>query len=158
MTPTDKETQIWISLNLAHRRIHRRMERALSSAGLPPLKAYDVLWAIQLAGADGVRASDMKDWLLFEQSALSRTLRGLIEHGLVRETICDTDKRAKTLGITTAGEEMRLKMWQVYGEQIHDAMTTLTACSDADALLTALQSLLPDREHILSKPNDPPIN
>ncbi|WP_171182103.1 MarR family winged helix-turn-helix transcriptional regulator [Ruegeria sp. HKCCD8929] len=149
MTPTKEETDLWIALNLSHRRVHREMEHALASAGLPPLKWYDVLWAIEMAGAGGVRASKLKDWLLFEQSSLSRVLRSLIERGLVSESVCDVDKRAKTLKVTTEGAELRLKMWRIYGEQIHLHMKKVTDIESSGALLHALRSLLTQDEPII---------
>ncbi|MCL6283363.1 MarR family winged helix-turn-helix transcriptional regulator [Ruegeria sp. 2012CJ41-6] len=146
MLPTEEETRLWIALNRAHRRIHREMERALAAGGLPPLKWYDVLWGIEMAGSDGVRASNLRDWLLFEQSNLSRVLRNLIERGLVHETVCDADKRAKILRVTGKGAELRLRMWHIYGPQIHAHMNKLTADKNAGVLRKALRPLQPDDE------------
>ncbi|MFA3918986.1 MarR family winged helix-turn-helix transcriptional regulator [Ruegeria hyattellae] len=146
MLPTEEETRLWIALNRAHRMVHREMERALAAGGLPPLKWYDVLWAIEMAGSDGVRASNLRDWLLFEQSNLSRVLRSLIERGLVHETASDTDKRAKILRVTDKGAELRLRMWGIYGPQIHTSMIKLTADENAGALLRALHALRPKDE------------
>lgn len=141
MTPTEEETRLWIALNLAHRKIHREMERALAAQDLPPLKWYDVLWAIEMAGPDGIRASNLKDWLLFEQSSLSRVLRGLIERELVSESVCETDRRAKVLNITRKGAKLRVKMWQVYGALIHSNMKKMAADANSDELQRALRSV-----------------
>lgn len=144
MAPTEKETHLWINLNLVHRKIHREMERALAAEGLPPLKSYDVLWAVEMAGEEGVRARKLREWLLFEQSNLSRVLRGLVERGLVRETICDSDRRAKVLRITDEGAALRLRMWQVYGVQIHTHMAALAKGGQGEAVLRALVAYLED--------------
>lgn len=141
MTPTHEETRLWIAINLAHRKIHREMERALALAGLPPLKWYDVLWAVEVAGHEGVRASALKDWLLFEQSNLSRVLAKLVGDGLIRETVCGQDRRAKTLTITDKGADLRLKMWEIYGQQIHQHMKWLSDDQSTTELLDAFQLL-----------------
>ena len=141
MLPTKEETRLWIAFNLAHRRVHREMERALAADDLPPLKTYDVLWAVEMAGDDGVRARNLKDWILFEQSNLSRVLQSLVERDLVRETVCSADRRAKILNITTEGAKLRKKMWSIYGEQIHIHMKALNASEHSNAFLHVLEAL-----------------
>lgn len=140
MTPTEEETRVWIAFNFAHRRIHHDMEDALAREGLPSLKWYDVLWAIEMTGQDGVRARKLRDWLLFEQSNLSRVLSKLVADGLVQETPCDIDRRAKILRITPEGQTLRLKMWRVYGEKIHEHMRQLIASRSPSDLLDMLGS------------------
>ena len=115
------------------------MEKALTSNGLPPLKWYDVLWAVEMSGDGGVRARNLRDWLLFEQSNLSRLLRTLVENELIKETVCDDDRRVKMLRITARGAKLRLQMWQVYGEQVHVHMKALAAGGNSEALLSILE-------------------
>lgn len=144
MTPTKQETHLWINFNLAHRKIHSAMERALAAEGLPSLKSYDVLWAVEMAGAEGVRAQKLKTWLLFEQSNLSRVLRGLVEQGLIEESVCEADRRAKLLRISEKGAALRLRMWRVYGEQIHAHMQALDQDGRGTDMRRALQAFLGD--------------
>ena len=139
MTPTDEETLLWVALNEVHGRIHRAMERALAAEGLPPLKWYDILWAFETSGAEGVRARHLRERVLFEQSHLSRLLAKLVARGLIRETVCDRDRRAKILRITEEGARLRRRMWQVYGAQIHQHMQVLAADGYAPVLLDRLR-------------------
>ena len=142
MTPTQAETDLWIAFNDLHRGIHREIERQLAANDLPPLKWYDVLWAVDLSGDEGVRAQHLRDWLLFEQSNLSRLLARLVQDGLIKETRCPQDGRAKTLTITATGKALRLRMWQIYGAQIHRQMQALRATGQGSAMLEAFTAML----------------
>ncbi|WP_425045204.1 MarR family winged helix-turn-helix transcriptional regulator [Primorskyibacter sp. S87] len=139
MTPTKRETEIWILLNRAHRLAHREMEAELRDKGLPSLRWYDVLWGIEISGAEGVRAYELTDKLLFEQSNLSRILNQMVERGMIRETVLEKDRRGKTLQITKEGAAMRAKMWKVYGAAIKRKMEPLAAAEDLLAFLEQLQ-------------------
>ncbi len=139
MTPSTRETAIWILLNRAHRQTHRDMEAKLRAAGLPPLRWYDVLWGIEMAGADGVRAYELTRNLLFEQSNLSRILAQMVKQGLVRETVFEQDRRGKLLHLTETGAALRLQMWQIYGAAIKQAMEPLDSAEDLEVFLERLQ-------------------
>ncbi len=141
--PTDLETRLWITLNSTFRKIHTDVERAFAEKGLPTQKWYDILWSIEMAGPDGIWASNLTDNLLFEQSNLSRHLRKMIDQGLISESTCDRDRRAKTLRLTSNGSELRLRMWEVYGPQIHHHMSKLQAEASPESFIRALRSLQP---------------
>ena len=94
----------WVALNLAQRRIYRSMDSALKANGLPPLRWYDVLWSLERSDRAGLYAYELERALIFEQSNLSRLLNRMIREGLVRETACTEDRRAKVLRITAKGK------------------------------------------------------
>lgn len=145
MTPTDQEQHLWIAFKLAHRTINREMERALASAGLPSLNWYDVLWVVEMSGDKGVWARNLKGLLLFEQSNLSRVLARLVDSGLICETVCEEDRRAKILKITDEGAKLRLRMWAVYGEQIQVHMKKMMADGNAAGMTQSLiRAIAPD--------------
>lgn len=125
MKPTTEETDLWIALNRAHRRIHLDMEARLHANGLPPLRWYDILWSIEKAGQDGVKAFELKNSLLFDQSNLSRILAKMEQQVLIEQKAWQQDRRAKILTITEAGRQLRYKMWGVYGNAIHMHMRDL---------------------------------
>lgn len=115
------------------------MEAELREAGLPPLRWYDVLWGIEMAGEGGVRAFELTRNLLFEQSNLSRILAQMIKQGLVRETVFEQDRRGKILHITAEGAALRLEMWAVYGPAIKRKMEALAMAGDLQGFLEHLQ-------------------
>lgn len=142
MKETKSETTaLWIALNLAYRSVHRAMETALKEADLPPLRWYDVLWELELSG-DGMRPIELERGLLFEQSNLSRTLRRIINEGLVEERAFEGDGRGKVLHITAEGRRLRKRMWKIYGPQIEKHFGNIAGAHDAEALAGALKSLV----------------
>ena len=146
MYPTTDETALWVALNLGQRSVYAEMDAALKAEGLPPLRWYDVLWAIERAGEGGLRPFEMERSLLFEQSNLSRLLRRMIDEGLVEESVCPNDRRGKVLRITAEGCEVRLQMWKVYGPLIHKHMSGLSDGYDLEDIAAALKSLIEERD------------
>ena len=119
MYPTKEETALWVAINLSQRRLYRQMDAALKAAELPPLRWYDVLWAVEQRGESGMRAFELEQGLLFEQSNLSRLLQRLVKEGLIHEAVCPEDRRGKTLTISKQGASIRKSMWEVYGPLMH---------------------------------------
>jgi len=142
MYPTEEETALWVALNLAQRSVYGAMDAALKARGLPPLRWYDVLWAIERAGDGGVRPFEMERSLLFEQSNLSRLLHRMTGEGLVEESVFEGDRRGKLLRITKKGRHVRKAMWQVYGPLIHAHMRGLADEGDLEEMALALSSLI----------------
>ncbi len=141
MYPTDEETAVWVALNLAQRSVYQVMDDALQENGLPPLRWYDILWAIERAEDKGARAFEMKKRLLFEQSNLSRLLRSIVNEGLVEETVCEDDRRGKVLRISAKGRAVRERMWRIYGPLIHVYMSRLPDDVDLKDLASTFASL-----------------
>lgn len=139
MTPNKRETKIWVLLNRAYRQLHRDMEAEFSAAGLPSLRWYDILWGIERSGGDGRRAFELTKSLLFEQSNLSRILAQMAKQGLIRETVCDQDRRSKVLHITEEGAALRLRMWEIYGPVLKRNMQVLAEAEDLREFLDILQ-------------------
>ena len=142
MYPTEEETALWVALNLAQRSVYGAMDAALKARGLPPLRWYDVLWAIERAGDGGVRPFEMERSLLFEQSNLSRLLHRMTGEELVEESVFADDRRGKVLRITRKGRQVRAEMWQVYGPLIHGHMSGLSDECDLEEMALALSSLI----------------
>ena len=142
MYPTEEETALWVALNLAQRSVYGAMDAALKARGLPPLRWYDVLWAIERAGDGGLRPFEMERSLLFEQSNLSRLLHRMTGEGLVEESVFEDDRRGKLLRITKKGRQVRKAMWQVYGPLIHEHMCGISGEGDLEDMALVLSSLI----------------
>ncbi len=142
MYPTSKETSLWVILNQVQRSIHREMELALKAEGLPPLRWYDVLWAIERVKDGGLRPVEMEKSLIFEQSNLSRLLQRMVAEGLVKESVFQDDRRGKLLSITAKGHQVRMRMWKIYGPLIHQHMCVLSIEYDPEDIALALSSLI----------------
>ncbi len=142
MHPTAEETALWVALNLAQRSIYGVMDSTLKAEGLPPLRWYDVLWAIERAKDGGLRPFEMEKSLLFEQSNLSRLLRRMIGEGLLEESVFQDDRRGKVLRITAKGCQVRKQMWMIYGPLIHEHMYGLPTEYEPEEIALALNSLI----------------
>ena len=142
MYPTPEETVLWVSLNLAQRSIYRTIDTALKSEGLPPLRWYDVLWALDRAENCGLRPFEMEKSLLFEQSNLSRLLRRIVDEGLAKVTVFEKDRRGKVLTITAKGRRVRKSMWKIYGPLIHSHLASAEKIKDVDGLTKMLKSMI----------------
>ncbi|MGI9424619.1 MAG: MarR family winged helix-turn-helix transcriptional regulator [Hyphomicrobiaceae bacterium] len=140
--PTEDETALWVALNFAQRAIYRQIDSALKLAGLPPLRWYDVLWSLERAGDDGLRAFELEKMLIFEQSNLSRLLGRMVGEKLVREAVFKDDRRGKVLRITAMGRQVRTQMWQIYGPLIHEHMAKIKKSDDQRRTARTLQSLI----------------
>lgn len=105
---------VWAALARAHNRALNHIEHALKEAGLPPLEWYDVLWELEQAAAEGLRAKDLEPRLLLPQYGLSRLLARIEAAGLLKRLKDPADGRAQLLHITADGRATRLKMWDVY--------------------------------------------
>lgn len=141
MYPTKNETALWVALNQAQRSIYQTMDSALKASGLPPLRWYDVLWAMERVKSQGVRPFELEKGLIFEQSNLSRLLRRMIDAGLVEEAQYENDRRGKLLKITSKGCDVRLQMWRIYGPLIHKHMACMSSQFDHGDIAAALRSL-----------------
>ena len=143
--PNDSTTAIWVLLNLAHRQVTGRFEVALKRAGLPNARWYDVLWALEKNGGDkGLRQFELESFSLFDQPNLSRTLKRMVESGLVTQCAAENDGRGRVLRITEAGRDLRARMWQIYGGLMVSEIEEKLPADLAHALGQGLQYLLTD--------------
>lgn len=143
MYPNEEETALWVALNLAQRSVYRALDQELKAQGLPPLRWYDVLWAIERADKSGLRAFEIKRRLLFDQSNLSRLLRQMVQEGLVDETVFEEDRRGKTLRITAKGRKVRKQMWKLYGPRLGEQMRKVSETGAAQQVTDTLDLLCP---------------
>ena len=142
MNPTQKETELWVALNLSQRAIYRAMDSALKAEGLPPLRWYDVLWELERTESNGLRPFEIEQRLIFEQSNLSRLLRRLASEGMVEEFSFPGDGRGKVLKITARGRETRKRMWKIYGPLIHKHMSKIADQGDQTIAVSVLNTFV----------------
>ncbi len=135
-----------MALNRAQDSLYSAMDSVLKAEGLPRLRWYDALWAIECAGGPGLRPFELEKGLIFEQSNLSRLLRRMIQDGLVEESVFESDRRGRLLRITKKGRRVRKKMWTIYGPMIHAHMNKLSKSHDLAKITSALTALIQRQE------------
>ncbi|WP_299667487.1 MarR family winged helix-turn-helix transcriptional regulator [uncultured Ruegeria sp.] len=137
--PTDFETDIWVAMNRATRRIQSDISAALKEAGLPPLKWYDVLWSLERHGGQ-LRPFELAQDTIFEQSNLSHLSKRIAAEGLVEFVELGSDRRGKVLKITAKGRDVRKRMWSIYGPMLHDRMRTFGKADGWQTFIEAEQN------------------
>ncbi|MHA6265469.1 MarR family winged helix-turn-helix transcriptional regulator [uncultured Aliiroseovarius sp.] len=143
--PNATTTDIWILLNVAHKRVTQKFETELKRAGLPPAGWYDILWGLERS-PDGLRQFELERKSLFDQPNLSRTLKRMAEEGLVRQSPAPQDRRGRVLTITEQGKALRLKMWDVYGGLMKSEIESKVPADLTDGLIQGLSALAPEFE------------
>lgn len=127
-------------LGLAARRWRRALDDALAETGLTDASWRPLVHLGRLG--DGARQNDLARSLGVEGPTLVRTLDRLSAAGLVERREDPTDRRAKTLRLTTAGRDLVSRMQavvrRVCAELIDDAAPAdVAACGRVFAAVLA---------------------
>ena len=147
--PNAETTELWVRLNLAHRTLSRRFESQLREAGLPSPDWYDILWGLERA-PDGLRQFELQKHCLYDQPNLSRTLKRMMNEGLVSaEPVC-SDGRGRTLRLTDAGRTLRARMWKIYGALMIEAIEDRLTKDEARQVIAGLKALDPHARPLFS--------
>ena len=132
----------------AHEAAVGRVERALKTAGLPPLAWYEVLVELEGAESCGMRPFELERALSLPQYGLSRLVARLEEAGLATRQNCPGDGRGLLVAVTDAGRAMRREMWPVYAAALHEAVGSRLSPAEAEGLADLLGRLI--------RPPEPP--
>jgi DNA-binding MarR family transcriptional regulator len=140
--PSEAVVDAWIALNRAQQGALLKVERAFRDAKLPPSAWYDVLWELEKAGAAGLRPFELERRRLIAQSNISRLIDRLAEAGYVERWPCEEDARGQCVVITSAGREIRRRMWPVYARAIAEAVGRRISEREAASLAGLLAKLV----------------
>jgi DNA-binding MarR family transcriptional regulator len=144
MTKTSPSTQAvtaWARLMRVSRQLVEKAEDALKQAGLPPLAWYDVLHELAEAGEGGLRPFELTDRVLLAQYGVSRLLARLDADGLVEKLPVSDDGRGQIVRITSAGRDMRRRIWGIYGASIVGLMGDKLSAEELETLAVLLGRL-----------------
>lgn len=108
----------WALFLTAHAVLVEQIELRLAAAGLPSLAWYDVLWALERAGARRLRMSELAEMTVITRSNLTRLVDRLEDAGLVERVRAEEDRRGAFAVVTAEGRALRKKMWPVYAAAI----------------------------------------
>ncbi|SMR82148.1 DNA-binding transcriptional regulator, MarR family [Aliiroseovarius halocynthiae] len=146
--PNDQTTAIWVLLNIAHKRVTQTFEAELKRARLPSAAWYDILWALERA-KDGMRQNQLESQSLFDQPNLSRTIKRMVDDGLVTQCPAPSDRRGRVLRITDDGKALRAQMWEVYGRLMLSQIEDKVPDAHISGLIEGLASLIPEKDEKL---------
>ncbi len=136
---SDAAVRAWVTLVHTHRVALSAVERALKSAGLPPLDWYDVLLELERAGP--LRPRELQARLLFAQPNLSRLLDRMEGAELVERGRCAEDARGQLVCLGAAGKALRRRMWPIYAAAIEETVGAKLTDTQAEQLAGLLGRL-----------------
>jgi DNA-binding MarR family transcriptional regulator len=143
--PSESVVDAWIALSRAQQTAFLKIERAFRNAKLPPHAWYDVLWELDRAGEAGLRPFEIERQILIAQSNISRLIDRLAEQGYVERRPCEEDGRGQHVVITSAGREVRRRMWPTYSRAISEAVGQHFSEGEARNLASLLARLVDGR-------------
>lgn len=138
----DTKGRAWALLLATHATLVERIESALSTADLPPLAWYDVLWELEKAEGGKMRMSELAERVVLSRSNLTRLADRLEKAKLLRRESCADDKRGAYGAITNAGLQMREKMWPVYRGQIDGLFGVHLSAEEAKIMTQVFEKVL----------------
>lgn len=129
----------WRAFLNAHAAMLARVEDALSSAGLPPLSWYDVLWPLYRAPKRTLRAGELTASVVtISRSGLTRLVDRIEAAGLLRRQPSAGDRRGTEIVLTKEGAAMLRRMWPVYAAEIQRSFVDVLGTHEAGALRDSL--------------------
>jgi DNA-binding MarR family transcriptional regulator len=132
----------WAVFLSTHATLIEKIEAALAAEDLPPLAWYDVLWELEKADGGKLRMHELAHAVVLSRSNLTRLIDRLEEAKLTTRERCADDRRGAYAAVTTAGRDMRRRMWPVYRKQIEELFASHLSESDATALHDMLAGVL----------------
>jgi DNA-binding MarR family transcriptional regulator len=132
----------WRALLNAHATMIRRIEEALSEAGLPPLAWYDVLWPVYEAPDRRLRMRDLAERVVtISRTGLTRLVDRIVDAGMLERQPTPGDRRGTEVVITERGADLLRKMWPVYAGVVNAHFADQLPKSRAEALKDALRRI-----------------
>lgn len=140
MTTNRKKNELQLTSSLIQvARIYRKkVSRALSAYGISDAQAFPVLHIARFGG--GMRQNILAEELGMEGPSLVRLLDQLCAHGLVERRDDSVDRRAKTLHLTVAGEQLAVAV-EAALERIRKRLLASISDADMKAALRVLSAL-----------------
>jgi DNA-binding MarR family transcriptional regulator len=142
MSPLVKQPHLdaWRALLNAHAEMTRRIEDALSDAGLPPLAWYDVLWPVYQAKDRRLRMRDLAEQVVtISRSGLTRLVDRIVDAGMLERDTTPGDRRGTDVILTDKGADLLKRMWPVYAKVLNERFAEPLSKPKAEALQDALR-------------------
>jgi DNA-binding MarR family transcriptional regulator len=95
----------WRALTASHATVSAALERELGERHRLSVSEFEVLDRLAESAEHKGRVQDLADAVHLSQSALSRLVGRLEQHGLVQRSLCDLDRRGIYVCLTEAGRQ-----------------------------------------------------
>ena len=100
--PDRRGLDAWRSLLRAHASLMRELSTDMALRARLPLGDFDVLAQLAQAGGE-LRMTDLATKAFSSRSAMTRRIDRMVDEGLVRRALSDTDGRGISVALTDAG-------------------------------------------------------
>ena len=115
--------KLWVVLNRAQEAVEELAKRDVERGELS-LTEFGVLEALYHKGA--LSAGEVSKRVLLRSGSLTYVIDKLVERGLIRRRVCETDKRRTFLQLTAAGTAVMRRIWPGHAAVIELATSGLT--------------------------------
>lgn len=116
----------WLALLGASRGLEKAVDAGFRARFGHSIARFDVLSALDRAGARGLRAGALTERLMVSDGATTQVTAPLIREGLVRRTADPKDGRAALFSLTKKGERIFADMAAAHRGWIDDVFAALT--------------------------------
>jgi DNA-binding MarR family transcriptional regulator len=123
----------------AHARVVDHLSRELEDHTELPLAWYEVLLYLREAPTGRLRMHELAESLLLSRSAATRFVDRMVDAGLVRRTVCDSDRRGMFVEATELGIAEFRAAAPVHLAGIADHFTDLLTDEEAAVMAKALR-------------------
>jgi MarR family transcriptional regulator for hemolysin len=138
------KAQFFDELWKASRRVRTLFDARVRAKGLTLARGRTL---ILLARQDGVTQTELADALEIEGPTLVRLLDGLEKHGLIERRPVHGDRRAKQIGLSTAGRKEAVLVGEIVQEVRNEVLKDVSE-DDLRAALRVFQAMTRNLEAI----------
>jgi DNA-binding MarR family transcriptional regulator len=122
---------------MTHAAVTDRVQKALTSADLPPVSWFELLQAVKTSANGYPRMSELAEWLTLSRGGITKLVDRLERAGYLERVNYTGDRRALQARLTPAGEEMLAEMLVVYETELAHHLRKLSA-AEAELITAAL--------------------
>lgn len=133
--------RVFFGLLRVQRSLMPEIEKSLRGLGIPDPIWYEILYAVEQAGASGVQMLSLQDRLAIPQYALSRHVARMERAGLIRRESVPGAGRGQNLHLTEMSVGLQDRVWQVYVARIQAAIGPHMTTDEAYDLVRYLNRL-----------------
>ncbi|MTH64496.1 MarR family transcriptional regulator [Paracoccus sp. DK608] len=140
-TPETAYNRVFFAILRIQRSLMPEIEKQLRALGIADPIWYEILYAVEQAGAGGVQMLALQNRLAVPQYALSRHVTRMEKAGLIRREAAPGAGRGQNLLLTEKSLGLQDRIWQVYVTLIQNALGPHLTTDEAYDLVRYLNRL-----------------
>ena len=141
--PNIAYSRVWFYILKSQRKFFLKFSQVLKDQGLGDPAWYEILFEINMAGAEGKLMGELESKLLLPQYGLSRHVSRMEKAGLLRRAFIADGRRKQVLFLTEEGNKRLDIVWPLYLDTLKKEMGPLLDTDEAYDLARSLLRLIP---------------